>query len=244
MHTVNLKQKGPKKRVATRVVIEVLNGRLVNKWRFEYGYFTLKWLLCGNFHLSTIFFNNVEMSPPSTQVCQSYESVTIYRRKLEEPLSLLYYSIMCVYWLHQRLKGLNRAHENCHKFLTSNKCVEIRAQKVNLLNTPICFPFFFFFLRVTCLVLLSLYDGMLVWLSSVLNLACKQALYLGHSREVTREPDLIGDASVLSRSLVWACSQAILNGKFHFFHLRTHFKQMSCLRNARRKYILLQHHIL
>ena len=106
------------------------------------------------------------------------------------------------------------------------------------------FFFFFFFLRVTCLVLLSLYDGMLVWLSSVLNLACKQALYLGHSREVTREPDLKGDASVLSRSLVWSCSQAILNGKFHFFHLRTHFKQMSCLRNARRKYILLQHHIL
>lgn len=184
------------------------------------------------------------MSPPSTQVCQSYESVTIYRRKLEEPLSLPFYSIMCVYWLHQRLKGLNRAHENCHNFLTSNKCVEIRAEMVNLLNTPICFAFFFFFLRVSYLVFLSLYDGMLVWLSSVLNLACKQALYLGHSREVTREPDLKGDASVLSHSLVWACLQAILNGKFHFFHLRTHFKQMSCLRNARRKYILLQHHIL
>ena len=143
MHTVNLKQKGPKKRVATRVVIEVLNGRLVNKWRFEYGYFTLKRLCCGNFNVSTIFFNNVERSPPSTPVCQFCESVTIYRRKLEEPLSLPFYSIMCVYWLYQRLKGLNRAHENRHSFLTSNKCVEIRAQKVNLLNTPLCFTFFF-----------------------------------------------------------------------------------------------------
>lgn len=75
MRTVNLKQKGPKKRVATRVVIEVLNGRLVNKLRFEYGYFTLKLLCCGNFNVSTIFFNNVERSPPSTQVCQYDESV-------------------------------------------------------------------------------------------------------------------------------------------------------------------------
>ena len=65
--------------------------------RFEYGYFTLKLLCCGNFNVPTIFFNNVEMSPPSTQVCQFCESVTIYRRKLEEPLSLPFYSIMCVY---------------------------------------------------------------------------------------------------------------------------------------------------
>ena len=70
MHTVNLKQKGPKKRVATRVVTEVLNGRLVNKLRFEFRYFTLKRLCYGNFNLSTILFDNVEMSPPPTQVCQ------------------------------------------------------------------------------------------------------------------------------------------------------------------------------
>ena len=142
MCTVNLKQKGPKKRVATRVVTEVLNGRLVNKLRFEYRYFTLKRLCYGNFNLSTILFDNVEMSPPSTQVCQFYESVTIYRRKLKEPSFLPFYSIMCVYWLYQRLKGLNRAHENCHNFLTSNKCVEIRAQQVNLLNTHLFCVFF------------------------------------------------------------------------------------------------------
>lgn len=41
MHTVNLKQKGPKKRVATRVVIEVLNGRLVNRRNYVLNTVTL-----------------------------------------------------------------------------------------------------------------------------------------------------------------------------------------------------------